>query len=232
MKKLLLLTSLVFGLIGSIKVHATNTNFMLLQFSAVIVSQQTNAPINTTNLQGVVTSIYKTDTNTISNVDILKMLETEYSTTFPTGAKLVYQVTGGGSGFKVVDANFNILQDVSSNLSFSNSVVTGVDIAPQVNIGKVVQNFATTNATEVITQTQGDAGLFYRDSHGNAFHVVGLETIKVNVSVSGTRFVYISASISIPGTGSGTAFVFKRSRQFTGNITRGTVLVTGRNIIQ
>ena len=224
MKKLFLLTALTLGLLATQATRAANTNFLIMQITGTMVSSTTtNIPIVTTNSLGV-TQTFKAVTNTLSNADVLKMLEVEHSTNFPTGALLALGLTGGTSGqFFVLDKNFNILLNVTGNIALTNVSGSG-----SVEIGKEFMSSTLTNAA--LTAIAADAGIAYNDSQGNNFHILGLETLKVGELVKGTVAQYTFVSVTFTGFGSGTYFSVKRNTQLTGTFTKGSAVLVGRNL--
>ncbi len=234
MKKTILSIAVAVGLLGlsAVKAQAAfvSTNLMAIQVSVTLLALNTNSLTPVTNATtGIVTQTYKSTPVVITTADILKMLEVEHSTTFPAGAKLAIFGTGG-NGFRVTDANANILLDVSANFSISNSVVTGESESTSI-IGKTITNPANTNIAQTFALYNSDSGFFYNDSHGNHFHVVGVRTTKVSAtSKPATGTVIPTASITITGSGGGTAFSIKTGKQETGVITRGLMLAVGKNL--
>jgi len=232
MKKTLLSIAVAVGLMafntGKVQAAFVSPHLLSVSVQVTILALNTNTSIATTNPAGVITQVYKSTPVVITTADILKMLEVEYATTFPAGARLAYFGTGG-SGFRVTDANANILLDVSSNFSVSNSVVTGEDSSIAA-IGKVTSNPATTNQVENFSLITSDGGFFYHDSQGNRFHVAGPQTTKINHIITATDSTYPSATITITGTGGGKAFSIKAGKQVEGVITRGVMVAVGKNL--
>ena len=231
MKKLLLLTTLISLLgLGAARTQAANTNYVILQLSGTIVSQSTNVT-QTTNAAGTVTAIIRTITNTFNNADILHMLAVDHATSFPAGSLLALKVTGTNSGFKVLDSHFNELLDVDSNLSISNDVVKGSSTIQAV-IEKISENSATTNATLNLVQMQSDSGIFYQDTQGNAFHIIGPEIVTFNEVEKPTAITFPVVLVNISGSGGGVLFSLKRNAQIEGIILKGSFIGAGRSLRQ
>ncbi len=224
MKKLFLLAALTLGLLAAQATQAANTNFLIMQVTGTMVSSTTtNMGTTVTNASGV-TVTFKTVTNTLSNADILKMLEVEHSTNFPAGSLLALGLTGGtGGSFFVLDKNFNILLDVTANLALTNS--SGPD---SVILGKQFTGTTQTNAG--LTQLTDGAGFIYDDTHGNHFQILGLETLKLGQLVKGAVAQYTFVTVTFTGSGHGTYFSVKRGTQLSGTLTKGSVILAGKNL--
>lgn len=233
MKKLLMVNiAVVLALLTASSVRAANTNAMLVQIQITASLQQTN--IVTTS--GVTTTTYTTKSATIGNQQILNMLQAEFSTTFPTGAQLAYNLTGS-SGFHVLDASGTDILDVSKNLSDSSyrfdltNNVTGGG-APEIILGKTAETVSTGNTTQTVTAEQCDYALFYADSHGNNFHFSGLLVLKANASVVSSTTTYNTVSFSINGQGGGTFFNAADGLYDTGVFAKAKIIASGKNLVQ
>ncbi len=211
MKKLALLAFSAIALLltttSNVRGAWVNTNALLLQLQITGVMQTNFNGKTVTNAAGIATTTITAKPITITTKDLLRMLESEFNTNFPTGAQLAFGVAGPISGFMVTDSSGNPILDVSSNpnnssyvFAISNAVVGGNF---QLQYGKLVQNFATTNATGLITQIFRYYGFFYKDSHGNDFSFVGNLTAKISVLESPSLSLYRTFTINFPGSGGG-----------------------------
>lgn len=234
MKKFVLLTAAIaLSFIGANTAQAafSRTNAIPVQLSMTAVSVITNTSV--TNAIGTVTSAAKTVTNVLTTKDLIKMIATEFNTNFPAGAVLAFNLTS--FKFEVTDANGNTLLNASSNpddsgysLAISNDLVAAE--SGQMFTGKFVQatngNF---NANYNILAS--DYGLFYKDGHGNNFHILGVLNYKLALSQVGSVAKTTSFSLSLNGPGGG-IFVQPRTSAIVPVVfTRGVLTGTGRNLI-
>jgi hypothetical protein len=185
---------------------------------------------------GVVTTTYSSTAIKLGNENLLSMLQTEFSVSFPTGAQLAYYLSGD-IGFHVLDQDGNSILKASTNsldssyvFALSNSVAGGV-FASLVD-GKATLTEATSNTQEVVTETAPDYGIYYVDSHGNNFHIDGLLVLKANATQIGTGIVYNTVSFTINGQGGGTFFNAADGKYDTGVFTKVKVSAKGAGIIQ
>lgn len=102
--------------LGAGGLHAQVTQVITITATASVQGASSYSYNNKTYV-----TTYTTAAPTIKSVatkDILKLLATDYQTTFPSGAKLV--MDGSSGDVEVVDKSGNLLQDVSGIMSFSN----------------------------------------------------------------------------------------------------------------
>src|ERR1700759_3982688 len=107
MKKLTLIMSVVLGLFGmaaSVEAAESSVLTVTMQISGLVQS------MNSVTNSGIATTTYSAKMVKISNTDILDMLQTEFATTYPAGAKLGYSLET--AGFVVLDKSGNQIMNV------------------------------------------------------------------------------------------------------------------------
>jgi hypothetical protein len=237
MKRFVLLTvTITLGLLevstSNLQAASANTNAMIVSFQITGIVEHTTIVTNS----GVVTTTYATTPVKLGNQNILDMLQAEFGTTFPVGAQLAYNLRGV-PGFHVLDKNGNSILNVSTNVADSAYVFTLSNkvagaTAPILFNGKLVNNMGTTDQTEIVTETAPDWGIYFKDSHGDDFHLDGLLTIKVNTSITSSNATYNTISFTIAGSGGGTFFNPIDGLVDTGVFTKARFSAKGANIIQ
>jgi hypothetical protein len=184
------------------------TNGLNSTFSIVGQFSPANSPLVTTNVVGnVVTSIYTTKPLMITTKNILNILEAEFGTSFPVGAKLVYGL--GSGGFRVLDPQGNLVLDASTNGSDANyRFVLSNSVYNSAITGKTVMTITTasTNTTQLLTARAPDYGIYYEDGKSNDFHFTGLLTLRADALITSSNTVYKTVSILLNGSVGGTIF--------------------------
>jgi hypothetical protein len=236
MKSKLLSAIVALGLLGLCQgnVQATTTNGLLSAFSMVGVSYPTNSPVTITNAHGnVITSTYTTKPFTFTGQNVLNLIQAEFGTIFPRGARIAYSLDT--SGFVVLDSKGNFILNAAANAADSNySFVLSNGVAGGVISGKTVMTTTatSTNTVEIITEHVPDYGLYYEDGKSNKFHFTGIVTVKANALVTPTNTFYRSASLQLNGSGGGSIFNPTTGKFDQAVFTVATWFASGVNIPQ
>jgi hypothetical protein len=186
----------------------------------------------TTNAIGnVITSTYTTKPITLSTKSILNLIQAEFGTIFPNGARLGYSLHSGG--FVVLDSTGNLILNVATNaadtnysFSLSNGVSSGVISGKEVK----TTTASATNTVLVATERVPDYGIYYVDGKTNKFHFTGLLTLKVNEDQTSTTNLFKSISILVSGPGGGSLFNPATGQYDQAVFTSGTWSASGVNI--
>ncbi|MGD0812741.1 MAG: hypothetical protein ABSA83_03985 [Verrucomicrobiota bacterium] len=191
------------------KLQAATTNGLVSTFSIVGLLSPSNSPVRTTNVIGnVITSTYTSKPLTMNTKSILDLLEVEFGTQFPAGARLAYGL--GTSGFMVLDSTGNVLLNAATNTADTNYsfVLSNSVTYLAVPSGKAVQTTTAdaTNTVTVATEHLPDYGIYYQDGKSNKFHFNGMVTLKLDELETSTNDIYKTVSIQLNGFGGGTVF--------------------------
>ena len=188
-------------------------------YSGLVVSVRTNHTATTTN----VTTITKSkETNApINSGYLLGLLENSFHTNFPSGSKLI--VAGVGSlrslSLQVVEkSGSNVLLDASSVFSLTNGVgvTSGITtlIQSTTRTGTKFSGNTTQTATEYVTVTYDDTALTTTDGTHTSFQLSGVlvdmttvneRTFKttqvISLRVAGTGTIRDKTNLILKGTG-------------------------------
>jgi len=239
MKKFVLLTSAVtLALLGlgttNLQAMPANTNNLPVTFQITAAIQKTSVITNGT----LVTATESATSLKINNKFILNLLEVEFGTNFPAGAQLAFSLASI-NGFSVLDRNGGLILDVSTNaadasyiFSLSNNVINATSSVPILITGKGTQNIVTSNFIDNITEFAPDTGVFYRDAHGNDFHMDGVLTVKAKISTTSSNTTHDTLSFTLVGAGGGTFFNSNTSTIVTGTFTKAKFSAKGTSLIE
>lgn len=240
MKKLSLLTAVaVFGAVElavSDVQAAVTTNGIVSTISIVGSFSPSTSPVITTNSGGsstVITSVYTSKPLKILTKDMLNLLATEYNVSFPSGARLAYDLTSSPEGFVVLDKSGNIFLNVSSNgVDSSYRFDLTNNSSNQAISGKATETdtFSSTNTSETLSIVEDNYSIVYTDGRGNDFKFTGLVKLKVSAVVNSTETEYKTVSIFLTGFGGGKFFNTADSVYDEGVFTKATWQASGKNI--